>query len=114
MPIEFQEQTGDVAAMDLVAHLLSLEAVDAVGAAGNGANDDVRQISMQFHRGLLRTGETAAAKYSYGHVEIAAKLLAHDVRRNFGCSKDGVQRAVDGHRFVDSIQTTGVIVALFL
>ena len=100
--------------MDLVAHLLSLVAVDGVRTASNRANDDVGQIPVQFHRGLLRPCETAAAKYSDGHVEIAAKLLAHDVRRNFGSSEDGVQAAIDGHRFIDSIQAAGVIVALLL
>ena len=83
--------------MNLVAYLLSFEAIDVIRTASNRANDDVGKIAMQFHRSLLRSGETAAAKYSDGHMEIPAKFLAHDIRRNFGCPEDGVKGAVDGH-----------------
>src|ERR1022692_113303 len=59
--IEFQKQVGHVVRVNLVADLLSFVAVHLVLLPGHGADDDIRQIAVQFDGGMLRPGEAPAA-----------------------------------------------------
>ena len=110
--VEFQEQVGHVVGVNLIAYLLSLVAVDLVFLAGHGADDDVDQIAVQLDGRMLRSGETAAAEDADGHLEVAAELLAHDVRGDLRGAEDGMQAVIDRHVLVDAVQAVGVIPTL--
>src|ERR1035441_10524548 len=110
--VELQKQVGHIVRVNLVADLLSLVAVNLVLLPGHRADDDVRQVAVQFDGGMLRPGETAAAKNADGHLEIAAKFLAHHVGGHFGGAEDRMQAVVDRHVLVDAVQAASVMPAL--
>jgi hypothetical protein len=109
---EFEEELRDVAAMNLVADLLSLIAEDRIITTDYGAEDNVCQETMELHRGMVRTGKAAGAKDSDRHLEVAAEFLAHYVRRYFRCPENGMQTGIDGHALVNGINSIPVVVPL--
>ena len=70
--------------MDVVAHLLAFVAVDLVFAAFHVALDQIAEEAVQFHAGMVGTGQAAAAQAAGGHVEVAAVFLHHDVAGDLG------------------------------
>src|SRR5262245_5686119 len=110
---EFEKESRDVTAMNLVADLLSLIPDDRIITTDYGAEDNVCQETMQLHRGMVRTGKTAGAKDSNRHLEVAAKFLAHYVCRYFRCPENGMQTGIDGHALVNGINSIPVVISLF-
>ncbi len=57
---------------------------------------------------MVGTGEAAAAQAAGGHSEIPAVFLDHDIRRDFGGSKEGVLGLVDGKVLGDAVGIGGI------
>src|SRR6266849_6392860 len=93
--VKLQKQSSDIAAVNLVPDLLPFVAVNLVFLSGDGAQNDVGQITVQLDRRVLRSGQTAAAKNSRRHLEVAAEFLAHHVSRDFRRTEKRVQAAVN-------------------
>src|SRR5580692_2130684 len=103
---------GYIVTVNLIAYLLPFVTVDSVFLAGDGAVNNISQIAVQFHGGMLRTGKAAAAKDAYRHLKVAPEFLAHDIGGHFGSAKNRVQTLVDGHTLVHAIEAAGIVVAL--
>ena len=107
---EFPHEAGHILAVDVVAHLLAFVAENLVFAAFEVAFHEVAEEAVEFHAGVVRTGEAATAQAAGGHVEIASVFLHHDIRRDFGCAEEGVLRLVDREGFGDAVFVGGIVV----
>ena len=107
---EFPHEAGHILAVDVVAHLLAFVAENLVFAAFEIAFHEVAEESVEFHAGVVRAGEAAAAQTAGGHVEIASVFLNHDIRRDFGGAEEGVFRLVDREGLGDAVFVGGIVV----
>ena len=92
---ELQEKAGHIMRMDLVADLFAFIAENRVLLSRHRTVHNLGQITVQFYGGMLGAGKAAAAENSYRHSKVPAELLAQNVSRSLGCSKQRVEALVD-------------------
>ncbi len=68
--------------MDIIADLLALVAVNLVFAAFKVALHEVAEEAVQFHAGMIRTGQAPAAQATGGQAEVASIFLHHHISRD--------------------------------
>ena len=107
---EFPHEAGHILAVDVVAHLLALVAVDLVFATFEIAFHEVAEEAVEFHAGVVRASEATTAQAAGGHVEIASVFLHHDIRCDLRGAEEGVFRLVDREGLGDAVLVGGIVV----
>src|SRR6185437_11422551 len=106
---ELQEQFGRIVSVDLIPHLLAAVAMNPIGLAKHRAANDVIEVAMQRHAGVLRAGEAAAAEDADGHAEVAAVFLAQRVGGELRGAEKRMEALVHRAIFGNAIAAIGVV-----
>src|SRR5512143_441168 len=96
--------------MNVVPNLLPLVAKNRVFASLQVALDQVTQKTMQLYPRMIGACQAASPQATGRHLEVAAVLLNHDVRRNFGGTEQGMFGLVDGKGFRNAVLIRGIVV----
>ena len=104
------DEAGDVMAVDVVAHLLALVAVDFVFLALQVAFDQVAEKSVQLDAGVVRPGQASAAQAAGRQAEVEAVFLDDNVGRRFRRPEKGVLRLVDGKILRDAVGISRIVI----
>src|ERR1017187_3754902 len=89
--------------MDVVANLFALVSEDLVFTALDVALDQIAEEAMQLDAGMVRACQATGSQTTRRHIEVAAILLNHNVRRQFRRSEQRVFTLIDGEIFGDSV-----------
>ena len=82
-------------AVNLVANLFAFVAKYRVGPLGQGYKHQIVEKTVQFHSGVRRAGQAAAAKHAGLQTKVFAVFLGEHVAGDLGCSEQRVQAAID-------------------
>src|SRR6185369_474421 len=108
--VKGMDKTCHILRMDIVPHLLSFIAKDRVVAFFQIALHQIAEEAVEFHSGVVRTGEACPSQAAGRHAEIAAVLLYHDVARHFGGAEKGVFGLVYGKALRNPVCECRIIV----
>ena len=97
-------------AVDVVAHLLALVAVDFVFLALQVAFDQVAEKSVQLDAGVVRPGQASAAQAAARQAEVEAVFLDGNVGRRFRRPEKGMLRLVDGKILRDAVGISRIVI----
>lgn len=104
------DEPGNVVAVNVIADLLPLVAVDPIFAAFHVTLHQIAQKTVKLDTAVVRAGEAASAQAAGRHPKISAILLDHDVGGDFGGTKKAVLGLVDGEGFRNPLLVSGIIV----
>ena len=93
---KFPHETGDIFAVDVVAHLLAFVSKNLVFAALEIALHEIAKEAVQFDPSVVRTSEATAAQATGRHIEITSVFLHHHISRHFRGTEKRVFRLIDG------------------
>src|SRR6202012_3549328 len=99
---ELVEGLDQVGAMDVVPHLFAPVAEDGVPSSLDATLQQVSEKSVEWRSGMIRAGQTAAAKARRLHPKIASVLLDHHIGGNLRSTEDAVHRMIDAHVFANA------------
>src|SRR5688572_24958008 len=80
---ELQKQARYVAGMNLIPNLFAFITIDCLFETLHGTGRDIRQISMHFDGGMLRSGHAAGPENAHRHLEGPPELLTKNTGSQF-------------------------------
>jgi hypothetical protein len=99
---ELTQEARHIERMNVISNLFPFVAKDLLGFSFQIALDQVTEEPVQFDAGVVWSGSTAAAETTGRHLEVAAILLHHHVRRHFRCPEQRMGALIDRKTLFDS------------
>ena len=100
---KFPDEARHILAVDVVANLFALVAVDAVFAPFEIAFHEITQESVKLDARMVWSGKATTTQGAGGHAEISAIFLNHHIRRHLRGAKQRVLALVDGKILGDAV-----------